>query len=68
MESRKTVLMNLFAGQQWKRRHREQACGRRVGEEEGGMNGESSRETYITICKVASRNLLYDSGAQVGAL
>ena len=39
-----------------------------VEEEEGGMNGESSRETYITICKVASRNLLYDSGAQVGAL
>ena len=57
------VLMNLFAGQQWKRRHREQACGHGVGEEEGGMNGESSGETYITICKVASRNLLYDSGS-----
>ena len=28
MESRKLVVMNVFAGQQWRRRHREQACGR----------------------------------------
>ena len=27
MESRKMVLMNLFAGQQKRHRHREQACG-----------------------------------------
>jgi len=27
MEFRKMVLMNLFAGQQWRRRHREQTCG-----------------------------------------
>jgi len=36
MEFRKMVLMNLFAGQQWRSRHREQACGhssgRRVGQ------------------------------------
>ena len=27
MESRKILLMNLFARQQWIRRHREQTCG-----------------------------------------
>ena len=27
MESRKMVLMNLIAGQQWKHRHKEQICG-----------------------------------------
>ena len=31
MESRKMVLMNLFAGQQWKHRYREQASGYRGG-------------------------------------
>ena len=37
---------NLFAGQQWGCRHREQICGQQ-GEEEGGKNGESSMKTYI---------------------
>ena len=33
------------------------------GEEgEGERYGESNMETYITICKVANGNLLYDSG------
>ena len=32
----KMVLMNLFAGQQWRRRHREQTYGHEAGE--GGMN------------------------------
>ena len=27
MESRKMVLMNLFAGQQWRNKHREQTYG-----------------------------------------
>ena len=46
------VLRNLFAGQQWRNRHREQTYGHgeRVGE--GEMNGESNMETYITICKI----------------
>ena len=30
-ESRKMVLMNLFSGQQWRLRHREQACGHGAG-------------------------------------
>ena len=46
MESRKMILMNLFAGQQWTCRHREQTCGHGLGEGEGGITGESNMETY----------------------
>ena len=47
MESRKMVLMNLFIGQQWRCRHKEQTYGHKGGGEgEVGMNGESSMETY----------------------
>ena len=46
MEPRKMVLMNLFTGQQWICRHKEETYGHRL-EEEGGTNGESSMETYI---------------------
>ena len=31
MESRKMVLMNLFAGPQWRDRYREQTCGHSGG-------------------------------------
>ena len=31
MESRKIVLMNLFAGPQWRHRHREETCGHSKG-------------------------------------
>ena len=56
MESRKMVLMNLFSGQQWRKRHREQIYGHRGGEKrEGERYGESNMETYITICKVESQ-------------
>ena len=44
MGSRKMVLMNLSAGQQWRHRHREQTDGHGGGE--GGTDGESSMETY----------------------
>ena len=46
------VLKNLFAGQQWRNRYREQIYrhGKRRGESE--MNGESNMETYITVCKI----------------
>ena len=48
MESRKILLMNLFARQQWRRRHREQMYGHGWGREEteGTTNGQSSMETY----------------------
>ena len=57
MESRKMVLMNLFAGQQWRNRHRAHTYGHVGGGEEGkgGMNGESNIETYKTMCKVDSQ-------------
>ena len=38
MESRKMVLMNLFTGQQWRRRHREQVF-IDMGNREGGRRG-----------------------------
>ena len=41
------VPKNLFAGQQWRNRHREQTYGYKEGYEgEGGTNRESSMETY----------------------
>ena len=49
MESRKMVLMNLFVGQQWRCRHREQihGHGRRWGKEgEDETNGESNNIHY----------------------
>ena len=54
MESRKMILKNLFAGQQWRNRHREQTYrhGERGGE--GKMCGESNMETYFTMCKIDS--------------
>ena len=68
MESRKMVPMKLFAGQQWRHRHREQTYGHRsaVGEEgEVGTNGESNMEAYILPCvkQITNGNLLYDSGS-----
>ena len=56
MESRKMVLMNLFAIQQQRCTHREQTCGREEqGEGEGGTNGESSMETYTITYITASQ-------------
>ena len=59
MESRKMVLMKLFAGQQWRHRHIEQTYGHSAagggGRGEGGMYRESNMETYITICKIDSQ-------------
>ena len=46
------VLKNLFTGQQWRHRHREETYG---DEESGGedkVNGKSNMKTYITICKI----------------
>ena len=58
------VLMNLFAGQQWRHRHTEQTCGHSGGRE-GGRNGECSMETYTQtyVKQIACGYLLYDSGS-----
>ena len=55
MDSRKLVLKNLFAGQQWRNRHREQTCGHGKRGGEGEMYGENNLETFITICKIDSQ-------------
>ena len=54
-KTRKTVLKNLFTGQQWRNKHREETYG--LGERggEGEMYGNGTTETYITICKIVSQ-------------
>ena len=55
MDSRKMVLKNLFIGQQWRNRHREQTYGHGETGGEGEMYVKSNMETYITICKIDSQ-------------
>ena len=55
MDFRKMVLNNLFVGQQWRNRHKEQTYGHGEKGGEGEMYGESNIETYITICKIDSQ-------------
>ena len=52
------VLNNLFVGQQWRNRHKEQTYGHGEKGGEGEMYGESNMETYITICKIDSQREL----------
>ena len=49
------VLKNLFTGQQWRNRHKEQTYGHGEREGEGEMYGKSKMETYITVCKIDSQ-------------
>ena len=49
------VLKNLFAGQHWRNRHREQTYGHGEGGGEREMYRESNMETYITMCKIDSQ-------------
>ena len=64
MESRKTVLMNLFSGQQWRNKGGEQTYGH--GGREGGRGGDVWGVTWkftIPYVKwIANGNLLCDSG------
>ena len=48
------ALINLFSGQQWRNRHREQTLDMAGGEEEDGeeMYGETNIETYNTVYKI----------------
>ena len=63
MKSRKMVLMNLSAGQQWRCRHREQTCGHSGGRV--GASWESDIEIYTLPFgkQKASGNWLYDAGS-----
>ena len=49
------VLKNLFTGQQWRNRYREQTYGHGEKGGEGEMYVNSNMETYITICKLDSQ-------------
>ena len=49
------VLKNLFTGQQWRSRHREQIYGHGERGEGNEMYGESNMETYFAICKIDSQ-------------
>ena len=49
------VLKNLYIGQQWTHKHREQIFGHGEKGGEGEMNKKSNMKTYITICKIDSR-------------
>ena len=51
MESRKTVLKNLFTGKQRKNRQREQTCGHGERGGEGEMCGKSNIETSLPYVK-----------------
>ena len=46
---------NLFTGQRWRNRYREQAYGHKERGGEGEMYGKSNMETYIKLCKVDSQ-------------
>ena len=46
------VLMTLFAGQQWRNKHREQTYGHGERGGVGKMYRESNMEIYITIYKM----------------
>ena len=51
MESRTMVLiMNFFAGHQWRNSHREETYGHGERGGDGEMYGESNMETYPAIC------------------
>ena len=54
------VLNNLFAGQQWRNRHREQTYGHGERGEEGEMYGMTNLEIYSTICKIAAFHITKD--------
>ena len=49
------VLKNLFIGQQWRNRYRQQTYGHGERGGEGEMYGKNNMETYITICKIDSQ-------------
>ena len=56
MESRKMILMKLFAGQQWRNRHRDQTYGHGGrGGGEGNVYGESNMKIYNATCKIDSQ-------------
>ena len=54
MESRKMVELSPCAGQQQRRRHREQTCGHSGGRRGWDELREQHGNIHITICKIES--------------
>ena len=48
------LVMNLFAGQQWRRRHREQTCRHSGGRRGGDALREEHGNIHITTCQTDS--------------
>ena len=55
IQSRKMVLMTLFAGQQWRYRHREKTCVHKEGRRGWDELRKWHWSTRITICKADSQ-------------
>ena len=71
MESRKMALMNLFSGQQWRNRHKEQTYGHGGRGEGRGwrcMERVTWKLTLPYVKQIANGNLPYDSGNSNRAL
>ena len=51
----KMVLVNLFAGQSWRHRHREQTCGHSRGRRKWDELREQHGNIHITECKIESQ-------------
>ena len=63
VESRKMVVMNLFAGQRWRNRHRDRLMDTRRGKERvRGMERVTWKFTLSYVKQIANGNLLYVSG------
>ena len=53
---------NLFTGQQWRNRHKEQIYGHGERRRDSEMCVKSNMETWITLRKIDNENFLYGSG------
>ena len=49
---RRMVLVNLSAGQQWRRRHSEQTCGHSEGRRGWDELREQHGYIHVTMCKI----------------
>ena len=68
MESRNMALMNLFAGQQWRRRQRTAVWTQWGKESVGRMGRVAGKHTVPYARWAASGNLLCDSGSSIQCL
>ena len=64
MKSRKMVLMNLFAGKEWRHRCRDRTCGHSRGRSERDKWRKQHQHVYAIVCKMdMGGKLLYNTGS-----